>query len=108
MRGRTRGWRRLKRSLGLLVITRPLFLLAFLAADMLGGVFDSLALVGLGLAEGAGHRPRLPDPLPIRAGNEDPGRLLAGDLDVCGDRADDVRAGGRSQRQVFVSGRRTD
>src|SRR5258708_3981198 len=107
MRARTRRWRRLKRSLGLLVIARPLFLLAFLAADMLGGVFDALALVGLGLAEGADHRRRLPDPLPIGAGNEDRGRLLAGDLDVAGDREDDVVAVAQLQHQVLALDRRT-
>src|SRR5258708_8636276 len=92
MRARTRRWRRLKRSLGLLVIARPLFLLAFLAADMLGGVFDALALVGLGLAEGADHRRRLPDPLPIGAGDEDRVRLLPAGLDVAADREDHVPA----------------
>src|SRR5215469_13225991 len=67
-------------------LSRPLLLLAFLAADRLGLVLDALALVGLGLAEAADHRGDLADALPVGAGDGDRGRLLAGDLDVLGDR----------------------
>src|SRR6185312_5189713 len=102
MRARTRRWRRLNRSFDLLVIALPLFLLAFLAADVLVAVLDALALIGLGLAEGADHRRRLPDPLPVGAGNGDRGRLLAGDLDVARDREDDVVAVAQLQHQVLA------
>src|ERR1700731_229385 len=102
MRARTRRWRRLNSSLGLLVIARSLLLLAFLAANLLAGVFDALALVRLRLAVGADHRRRLPDPLAIGAGDEDRGRLVAGDLDVTRNREDDVVAIAQLQHQVLA------
>src|SRR5579864_6297157 len=102
MRARTRRWRRLNRSLDLLVIALPLLLLAFLAADVLVAVLDAFALVGLGLAEGADHRRRLSDALPVGAGDGDRRRLLAGDLDVARDREHDVVAVAELQHQVLA------
>src|SRR6185437_4245334 len=102
MRARTRRWRRLNRSFDLLVIALPLFLLAFLAADVLVAVLDALALVGLGLAEGADHRRGLPDPLTVGPGDGDLGRLLAGDLDVARDREDHIVAVAQLQHQVLA------
>src|SRR5690348_11236180 len=102
MRARTRRWRRLNRSLDLLVIALPLLLLAFLAADALVAVLDALALIGLGLAEGADHRRGLPDPLAVGAGDGDRGRLLAGDLDVARDRENHVVAVAQLQHQVLA------
>src|SRR6185437_4133265 len=102
MRARTRRWRRLNRSLDLLVIALPLLLLAFLAADVLVAVLDALALVGLGLAEVADHRRGLPDPLPVGAADGDRGRLLAGDLDVARNREDHIVAVAQLQHQVLA------
>src|SRR5437899_11617510 len=95
MRRRTRCWRRPKSRLVLFCIaldSGPLLFLAFLAADRLGRVLDALALVGLGLAHGAQFRRHLAHALPVGARDQDRGRLLAGDLDVVGDREVDLVA----------------
>src|SRR5260370_35290983 len=87
MRRRTRCWRRPKSRLVLFCIaldSGPLLLLAFLAADRLGRVFYSLALVGLGLAHGEQFPRHLAPALPAGPRDQDRGRLPAGDLDAVG------------------------
>src|SRR5260370_30706940 len=87
MRPRTRARRRAKRDFTCIVMVLvPLLLLAFLAADSLGLVFDALALIRLRLAIAADDGGHLADTLAVGAGDADGGRLLAGDLDVVGDR----------------------
>src|SRR5579883_3243820 len=102
IRWRTRVWRRPKSCFDLLVMARPLLLLAFFAADRLGVVFDALALIGFGLAVGAEHGRDLPDPLPVGAGDGDRGRLLAGDFHVARDREDHVVAVTELKLQVLA------
>src|ERR1700747_3247519 len=80
----TRSRRRKKRALALSDIR--LLLLAFLAADRLGRVFDALALVGFRRAIGADLGRDLADPLAVGAGDIDQGRPFTDDLDVVGDR----------------------
>ena len=60
----------------------PLLLLAFLAEDLLVGVFHALALVGLGLAELADLGGDLADLLLVDAGDDDLGRLRRCDRDA--------------------------
>src|SRR6478609_1524504 len=67
-----------------------LLLLAFLAADRLRRVLDTLALVGLGWTEAADLGRNLADPLAIGAGDLDLGRLGRLDLDTLRDRHLDV------------------
>src|SRR6185437_17038824 len=102
IRLRTRRCRRPNRSLDLLLMERPLLLLAFLATDMLGLVLDALALVRLGLAEGADHRRDLADALAVGAADRDRGRLLADDLDIAGDGENDVVAVAQLQHEVLA------
>src|SRR5438874_5364623 len=85
---RTRSRRRKKRALAFSDI--GLLLLAFLAADGLGRVFDPLALIGLRRAVGADLGCDLADALAVGAADSDQGRPFADDLDVTGDRIRDL------------------
>src|ERR1700729_499899 len=67
----------------------PSLLLSFLAADLLVGVADALALVGLRPAETADFRCDLTDQPLVHAFHPDRRRALAGDLDAFRDRIDD-------------------
>src|SRR5450432_1824652 len=93
IRPRTRERRRSKRDFTCVVIALvPLLLLAFLAANSLGLVLDALALVRFRLAIAAYHGGPLSAPLAVGARDADRGRLLAGDLDLVGDREADLVA----------------
>src|SRR5260370_40352770 len=93
MRPRTRARRRAKRDFTCVVMVLvPLLLLAFLAADSLGLVFDALALIGLRLAIAADDGGRLADALAVRADDGDRGRLTARVLDAIGERVVALRA----------------
>src|SRR5437868_13391312 len=81
---RTRTRRRKKRALALSDI--GLLLLAFLAADGLGRVFDPLALVGLRRAVGADLGRDLADPLAVGAADSDQGRPFGGAFELTGAR----------------------
>src|SRR5260370_16219376 len=87
---RTRCRRRRKRALTFSDI--GLLLLAFLAADGLGRVFDPLALVGFRRTVAADLGRDLANPLAIGAADIDQGRPFADDLDVTGDRIRDLVA----------------
>ena len=63
--------------------------LSDLAADLLAGVPDALALVGLGLAELADVRCHLADGLLVDALDREPGRALDGERDAVGGVEDD-------------------
>src|SRR5689334_2165677 len=99
---RTRCWRRARGDLLACGISWSLLLLAFLAEDLLAQIHHALALVGLRLAVAADFSRDLADPLLVRAGDQDRGRLLALDLDVRGDRKIDVVAIAQLQRQGFA------
>src|SRR3984893_10383189 len=87
---RTRCRRRRKRALAFSDI--GLLLLAFLAADRLGRVFDPLALVGFRRTVGADLGRDLDDPLAVGAADSDQSRPFADDVDVSGYRFCDVVA----------------
>src|SRR5260221_3640910 len=100
MRPRTRARRRAKRDFTCVVMVLvPLLLLAFLAADSLGLVFDALALIGLRLAVAADDGGRLADALAVGAGGGDRSRRLASELDVVRDREVDLVAVGKLQAE---------
>src|SRR5512146_1504601 len=71
-------------------IARPLLLLPFLAEDVLVGVLDALALVGLGRTESADFGGHVPDLLLVDAGDHDLGRLWRRDRDALGNWEIDV------------------
>src|SRR6187397_3209003 len=71
-------------------IARPLLFLAFLAEDILVGVFHALALVGLGRTESADFGGDVPDLLLIADGDHDLGRLWRRDGNAFRDREIDV------------------
>src|SRR5665213_573978 len=100
MRCRVRLTRRVNRILDFSDMA-GLLLLAFLAADGFGLVFDAFALIGLGLAIFTNLGGDLPDPLLVRAGDADRRRLLAYDLDVVRDWELDVVAVAELQDQVL-------
>src|SRR5205814_47480 len=107
IRPRTRERRRSKRDFTCVVIAlEPLLLLAFLAANGLGVVLDALALIGFRLAIAANDGRDLSDALAIGAGNADRGRLLAGDLDVVGDREVDLMTVAELQIEALALHRR--
>src|SRR5256714_6782332 len=85
---RTRSRRRKKRALAFSDI--GLLLLAFLAADGLGRIFDPLALVGFRRTVGADLGCDLADPLAVGAADSDQGRPFAEDFDITGDRIRDL------------------
>src|SRR5690349_6172929 len=85
---RTRCRRRRKRALAFSDI--GLLLLAFLAADGLGRVFDPLALVGFRRTVGADLGRDLADSLAIGATDSNQGRPFTDDIDVIGDRIRDL------------------
>src|SRR5690349_22400528 len=85
---RTRCRRRRKRALAFSDI--GLLLLAFLAADSLGRIFDPLALVGFRRTVGPDLGRDLADPLAVGAADSDQGRSFADDRDVAGDRIRDL------------------
>src|SRR5262249_42183495 len=85
-----------------LVMTPILLLLSFLAADALVLVFDALALVRLGLPEGADLGGHLADPLQIRPAYGDLSRLLAFDRHPRRNGIDDVMAEAELELQVLA------
>src|SRR5208282_5309793 len=70
----------------------PLLLLAFLAEDALGGIFDALALVRLGRPVVADLGGDLPDLLAVDAADHDLDRARRRDRDALRDRIDHVVA----------------
>src|SRR5262245_195178 len=80
----------------------PSLLLAFLAEDVLAGILDALALVGLGRAEVANLGRHLADPLLVDAGHHDLGRLGRRDRDSLRDRIDDLMAVAELKLQVLA------
>src|SRR5262245_34218873 len=80
----------------------PSLLLAFLAEDELARVFHALALVGLGLAEGADLGGDVADLLAVDAADHDLGRPRRRDRDALRDRVDDVVAVAELNLQVLA------
>src|SRR5208282_4897652 len=78
----------------------PLLLLAFFAENALAGIFDALALVGLGRPIFADFGGDLPNLLAIDAADHDLDRARRGDSDALGDRIDDVVAVAERELQV--------
>src|SRR5690242_20566444 len=101
MARRTRAVRRSVWFLKLAMVA-SLLLLAFLAEDVLAGVLHALALVRLGLAEGADLRRHLADLLAVDAGDHHLGRLRRRDRDAVRDRIDHVVAVAERDLQVLA------
>src|SRR6516164_6414817 len=85
---------------------RPLLLLAFLAEDEFAGVFDALALVGLGTAEPADLRGDLANLALVDAGDGDFGGFGRGDRHARRDRIYDVMAVAERKLEVLARDRR--
>src|SRR5690348_13287594 len=84
----------------------PLLLLAFLAEDVLAGVFHALALVGFGLAKGADLGRHLSDLLAVDPGDHNLGGLRRRGRDAGRDRVDHVVAvAGRDLQVLALHGR---
>src|SRR5574344_939650 len=92
----------LRRSLRSLAISAPPLLagLAGLAPDHFAGVHDTLALVGLGLAELADVGGHLAHELTVDAGHHDVGVLLPRDLDALGGIVEDGMAVAEVQTEL--------
>src|SRR5579864_564075 len=106
MCARTRVRRRVKRASDLPLIGPLLLLLAFFTPDLLGIVFDALALVRLGPTERADHRRNLADTLAVGAADVDRRRLLAGDLDIGRNRKRNVVAEAQLKDEILALHRR--
>src|SRR5215813_1699170 len=102
MARRTRALRRSALSRRGFIVELPSLLLAFLAEDVLAGILDALALVGLGRPEVANLGRDLADPLLVDTGHHDLGRLRRRDRDAVRDRINDLVAVAERQLQVLA------
>src|SRR5215470_1445244 len=102
MARRTRALRRSALSRRGFIVPLPSLLLAFLAEDVLAGVSDALALVGLGRPIAANLRRHLTDLLLVDAGHHDLGGLRRRDRDPLRDRIVDLMAVAELKLQVFA------
>src|SRR5208282_4072956 len=80
----------------------PLLLLAFFAEDALVGIFDALALVGLGRPIFADFGGDLPDLLAIDAADHDLNRARRRNRDALRDRIDDIVSVAERELQVLA------
>src|SRR5579885_764036 len=103
---RTDAVRRAVRSFKFVMAQSPLFLLAFLAEDVLAGVLHALALVGLRRTETAQLGGNLADLLLVDAGDDDLGRLRRRDRDPLRDRIVDVVREAELQVELLALHRR--
>src|SRR5713226_8408976 len=99
---RTRASRRPTALRSCAISSSRSFLLAFLAEDVLAGVFDALALVGLRRPERADLGRDLPDLLPVDAGHHDLGRPRRRDRDAVRDRIAHIVAEPERELQVLA------